>query len=270
VTTTYERIECQWCRAQNPVGQTSCQTCGAPLDTANLVTDSGWREAPRLRDMTEIAFGQGSTCQVEGEIVPVAELNLSAQDGVYFEHHVMLWKDSNVPVSVMNTQGGAKRAFSGMPYVVTMATGPGRIAFSRDAAGELVVLPIPPSTEIDVRGHAFLVASHLVGYSFVPVQGFVNILHGGQGMYMDRFVTTQWPGLLILHGYGNVFERYLQAGESLMVEPGAFLYKDAAVTMNVEQQDVKTGILGRRGMYLTRLTGPGRIAIQSMYHHHGE
>ena len=46
-------IECQWCHAQNQPGTTSCQTCGAPLDAKNVVSDSGWREAPRLRDMTE-------------------------------------------------------------------------------------------------------------------------------------------------------------------------------------------------------------------------
>ena len=80
-----------------------------------------------------------------------------------FEHHVMLWKDATTPVAVMPTQGGMKRAFGGMPYVVTVASGPGRVAFSRDATGELVVLPMPPNVEIDVREHAFLLASHLVG-----------------------------------------------------------------------------------------------------------
>ena len=41
-----DRIECQWCKAQNDVDQKSCVTCGAPLDARNLVSDSGWREAP--------------------------------------------------------------------------------------------------------------------------------------------------------------------------------------------------------------------------------
>ena len=77
------------------------------------------------------------------------------------------------------------------------------------------------------------------------VKGLTNILFGGQGMYMDRFVTTNSPGLLILHGYGNVFERRLKAGESIMVEPGAFLYKDSSVTMDVEFQQLGTGLLRR-------------------------
>jgi uncharacterized protein (AIM24 family) len=261
-----ERIQCQWCKAQNPPEAKTCETCGAPLDARNLVTDSGWREAPRLRDMTEFSFG-GSTCQVEGEIVPVAEMKLGDGDEVFFEHHIMLWKDEQVPLSTKNTGGGMKRMLGGMPFVVTVAHGPGRIAFSRDATGEVVVLPLHPSMELDVRGHSFLVASQSISYSFVQIKGLANVLHGGEGMYMDRFVTQDQPGLLLLHGYGNVFERTLGDGERILVEPGGFLYKDSSVGMNVAQQDIKTGLL-RHGMYLAEMVGPGRVGIQSMYVHH--
>src|ERR1700751_6057290 len=230
-----DRIECQWCKAQNDTGQTACGTCGAPLDARNLVSDSGWKEAPRLRDMTEFKFSD-SSCQVEGELVPVAEINLAPGDSVFFEHHVLLWKDESTPLSALPMSGGLKRLLGGMPMVVTVAQGPGRVAFSRDASGELVVLPLHPGMELDVREHAFLLSSHQIAYDFVRIKGLSNILFGGQGMYMDRFVTTGAQGLLILHGYGNVFERRLQAGESLLLEPGAFLYKDSTVTMNVEFQ----------------------------------
>jgi uncharacterized protein (AIM24 family) len=262
-----ERLQCAWCQGLNPGGSLACHTCGAPLDTANLVSESGWREAPRIKDMTEIQFGQ-STCQVEGEIVPVAEINLSPQDSIYFEHHVMLWKDENVPLGVLPLGGGLKRAFAGMPFVISVATGPGRIAFSRDATGELVVLPLHPGHELDVREHAFLLASHHITYSFVQIKGLKNILFGGQGMFMDRFITSNVPGLLILHGYGNVFERTLRPGESILLEPGAFLYKDSSVTMEVQFQQLTTGFFGGTNMALARVTGPGRVGIQSMYVHH--
>ncbi|HEX3878524.1 MAG TPA: AIM24 family protein [Bryobacteraceae bacterium] len=265
-----ERIQCQWCQSMNEKTATACRACGAPLDIRNLVSESGWREAPRIRDMTQIQFS-ASTCQVEGEIVPVAEINLGAGDAIFFEHHVMLWKEMNVPLTVMQLSGGLKRVFAGMPFIISVATGPGRIAFSRDATGELVVMPLHPGMEVDVREHAFLLSSHQIQYSFVRIKGLTNILFGGQGMYMDRFVTTSTSGLLILHGYGNVFERRLAAGESIMVEPGAFLYKDSSVTMDVEFQRFGSGFFGGTNMALARMTGPGRVGIQSMYvHHHTE
>ncbi len=265
-----ERIQCQWCQGMNEKSALTCRACGAPLDIRNLVSESGWREAPRLRDMTEFSFSS-STCQVEGEIVPVAEIHLGANDSVFFEHHIMLWKDDNVPISVLQLPGGLRRAFAGMPFIISVATGPGRIAFSRDATGELVVLPLHPGMELDVREHAFVLASHQINYSFVRVKGLTNILFGGQGMFMDRFVTTNSPGLVLLHGYGNVFERRLKAGESIMVEPGAFLYKDSSVNMDVEFQRLGSGLFGGTNMSLARMTGPGRVGIQSMYvHHHTE
>jgi len=262
-----ERLKCQWCQAMNEKTAVSCRSCGAPLDIKNLVSESGWREAPRIKDMTEIKFGR-SMCQVEGEIVPVAEINLGPQDSIFFEHHVLLWKDDQTQMSVMTLQGGMSRVLAGMPFVISVATGPGRIAFSRDATGELVVLPLHPGMELDVREHAFLLSSHHISYSFVRIKGLRNILFGGQGMFMDRFVTAGEPGLLILHGYGNVFERVLKQGESILVEPGAFLYKDSTVTMDVEFQKLTSGWFGGTGMSLARMTGPGRVGIQSMYVHH--
>jgi uncharacterized protein (AIM24 family) len=260
-------IQCQWCQAQNQAGATSCETCGAPLDERNKVSDSGWREAPRLRDMTEFRFS-ASTCQVEGELVPVAEIALHPNDGVYFEHHVMLWKDEQVPVSSLKVPGGLKRTIGGMPHIVTVANGPGRIAFSRDAPGELVVLPLHPGMELDVREHAFLVASHSIQYSFVRIKGLANVLHGGNGMFIDRFVTAGEPGILMLHGNGNVLERRLQPGEKILIEPGGFLYKDSSVHMQAVQLPIKTGMIGHHNMYLAEMTGPGRVGIQSMYVHH--
>jgi uncharacterized protein (AIM24 family) len=263
-------IQCRWCQAQNQPGTTSCLTCGAPLDERDRVSDSGWREAPRLRDMVEFRFSS-SVCQVEGELVPVAEVNLHPQDGLYFEHHVLLWKDETVPLSSMKTSGGMKRSFGGMPHIVTVASGPGRIAFSKDSPGELVVLPLHPGMELDVREHAFLVASHSVQYSFVRIKGLANVLHGGSGMYMDRFVTAGEPGILMLHGNGNVMERQLRQGEKILIEPGGFLYKDSSVQLHTQQISLKTGMLGHHNMYLAEMTGPGRVGIQSMYvHHHSE
>ena len=151
-----------------------------------------------------------------------------------------------MPMSALNTGGGMKRMLGGMPHILSIAHGPGRIAFSRDAAGEVVVLPLHPSMELDVREHAFLAGTHSLDYSFVRIKGLANMLHGGGGMYMDRFVTQHEPGLLLLHGYGNVFQKTLQPGEKIMVEPGGFLYKDSSVTMNAVQQNVKTGLMQPR------------------------
>jgi uncharacterized protein (AIM24 family) len=261
-----DRLVCQWCQSQNPADAVNCQSCGAPLDLKFKISDAGWMAAPRLRDETEIHFGN-SAVQVDGQLVPVAEVNLAAGDSVFFEHHTLLWKEPHTQLGCLALKGLAKRMIAGVPVVVAVAQGPGRVAFSRDNSGELVVLPLRPGQELDVREHAFLLGSQQVDYSYTRIAGLSNILFGGQGMFMDRFVSKQDAGVVILHGYGNVFQRTLGPAESILVEPGGFLYKDSSVQMQTEIQNFSTGFFSAVGMSLMKLTGPGRVGIQSMYFH---
>ena len=230
MSVTDERLACKWCRAQSPVSARTCERCGAPLDARNLVTDSGWRQAPRLHDLTRIALGDTSF-EIDGTIVPVADVTLGGGDQVFFEHHTMLWKDEQVAMSVMDAPGGAKRLLSDLPFVLSVAHGPGRVSLSRDAPGEVVVLPIEPGIEIDVREHAMLLATATLTYSFEKLPGLKATLATGSGMYLDRFVAAQQAGILILHGFGNVLDRTLAEGESIEIEPGAFLYKESTVAI---------------------------------------
>jgi uncharacterized protein (AIM24 family) len=246
MTSVEERIQCRWCHAQSAVSARTCDRCGAPLDVRDAVTDSGWREAPRLRDLTELHWAS-STCQLDAGVVPVVEVTLAAADSVFFEHHAMLWKDETVPMSVMSTPGGAKRLLSGVPFVLSVARGPGRVALSRDATGELIVLPVDTPAEIDVREHALVLASGTLTYSFEKLPGLRAMLATGSGMYLDRYVAQAGAGLLVLHGYGNVFERALGAGESILIDPGAFLYKDSSVTMEVVSVNFKANFEGAVG-----------------------
>ena len=78
----------------------------------------------------------GVTYHVEGELVPVLHLELSAMP-VYFEHHILLWKDPQVQIGVKKLAGAFKRVISGMPIVMVQAGGPGQIGFSRDGAGHV-------------------------------------------------------------------------------------------------------------------------------------
>jgi uncharacterized protein (AIM24 family) len=102
-------------------------------------------------------FG-GVTYHIEGELVPVLHLELGATP-VYFEHHILLWKDPRVAVELKPMKGALKRMLAGMPVFITSARGPGRIAFSRDGAGHVFGLHLRPGESLDVREHQFLAAT---------------------------------------------------------------------------------------------------------------
>lgn len=267
---------CRWCGHTSDASSTSCPKCGAPVDVQSAVTKSGWSELPAIKDMAKIQFGQ-SFCQIEGNYVPVADFNLAAGDGVYFTHHLMLWKDEQVQITKMPLAGGWKRLFAGLPLIMTQASGPGHIAFSKDAPGELIALPLEVGQSIEVREHVFLIATSQVEYGwfnsgiwFTTRNGKDTETHYPIGMFMDRFTAGSVPGLLLLHGHGNVFVRNLQPGQQIVIKPTSLLFKDPTVNMNLhleypgQVQQTFWRSWGNRYVWL-RLTGPGRVAVQSHF-----
>jgi uncharacterized protein (AIM24 family) len=225
--------------------------------------------------MAKLHFGN-SSCQIEGVYVPVADVNLAAGEGVYFTHHVLLWKDPQVNITTMSLAGAWKRMFAGMPLIMTQAVGPGHIAFSKDDPGELIPVPLQPGQSLDVREHLFLAATSNVEYDwfqtgiwFTTQKGNESETHSPLGGFMDRFTAPRAPGLLMLHAAGNVFVRELGPGQTILIKPTALVFKDPAVQMHLHFERPGTvfsgwGSWGNRYIWL-RLVGPGRVAVQSVF-----
>src|SRR2546429_580224 len=90
----------------------------------------------------------------------------------------------------------------------------------------------------------------------------------GTGFFIDTFTCLRQDGVLWLHGYGNVFVVTLGQGEQIDIEPGGWIYKDRTVQMQTIFQKISTGVFASAGqLFWNRFTGPGRIALQSMYMH---
>jgi uncharacterized protein (AIM24 family) len=211
-------------------------------------------------------FG-GVTYHIDGELVPVLSVNVS-QMPVYFEHHILLWKHPTVRITLKALRGMLKRMIAGMQVFVTEASGPGIIAFSRDGAGHIVPIHLKHGEELHVREHQFLAATGNIDYSFERVRGLATMLFGQSGFFIDKFKGHTGEGVLWLHGYGNVFEKVLEPGEQIDVEPGGWLYKDPQVRMDTVIDRLTSGLFGATvNFVVNRFTGPGRIGIQSMYLH---
>jgi uncharacterized protein (AIM24 family) len=268
-------VRCSWCGSPLAADTLSCPDCGGKVSEMAMGTRSGWLQLPGRKDMAKLQFGQ-STCQIEGVYVPVADIRLAAGDSVYFAHHVLLWKDPDTNITTMPLKGAWKRMFAGMPLIMTQAEGPGHIAFSRDAPGELIAVPIHPGQSVDVREHLFLTATGNVTYDWFNTNVWFQTRNGDDtethypvGPFMDRFSGTAQPGLLLLHAAGNVFTRTLGPGETMLVKPTALIFKDPSVQMHLHFEHPQVGFLSwgswsNRYLWL-RVIGPGRIAVQSSF-----
>jgi uncharacterized protein (AIM24 family) len=213
---------------------------------------------------TDETYG-GVTYHIGGELVPVLSVDVSRQS-VFFEHHILLWKNSTVKIGLRPMKGALKRMMAGMQIFVTEASGPGTIAFSRDGAGHIVPIHLGRGEELHVREHQFLAATANVEYTFERVRSISNMLFGQSGFFIDKFRSESSEGVLWLHGYGNVFEKELSAGETIDIEPGGWLYKTPGVKMETVVDRLTSGLFGAgMNFIVNRFTGPGRVGIQSMY-----
>lgn len=192
--------------------------------------------------------------------MPIVELDLDARHAVYFEHHTILAKDPGLTIGLRAMRGAIRRMMAGLPVLLTQAAGPGHLSLSRDGVGEIIALDLN-GEEIDALEHRFVAASATVEYSAQRVRGVKNLLGSGTGFFMDR---CSGQGLLLVHGYGDVLERTLADGESVDLDPLAWLYKDSTVRMDTHLVGVTTGLFGGSGFVMTRFTGPGRLAYQSL------
>ena len=307
---------CPRCQSQVAEGVKFCGVCGSPMQVSPTPPPASQTPPPQAQPQSQYgAPAQGSayvppnqyeeyssnqalggqvpraelhnpkgplhvgdmTITVDGQLVPVADVMLGGQLPIYFEHHILLWKHPGVQIGFKSLRGVAKRFFAGIQIFLTEAHGPGNISFSRDAPGQIVALRLQPGQMVEVREHQFLFATGNVDYGFTFVQGAANILFSRTGLFVDQFTCQGGEGMLVLHGYGNVFEKMLAPGETLDVEPGAWLWKDPSVQMTVTTvagSQRGGGILGAIGgmmagasIILNRFTGPGRLGIQSMTYH---
>jgi len=219
---------------------------------------------PIPTDVRDETFA-GVTYHIRGQLVPELQIELSSAP-VMFEHHVLLWKEPAVNIELRKLPGGIKRKIAGLDFFVTRALGPGRIAFSRDSAGQCIPIHLAQGESLNVREHQFIAATDAVDYSFERVQGVRNMLLGGSGLFIDNFRATHGDAIVWVHGHGNVFVVTLDQGEQIDIEAGGWLYKDTTVRMEAVGMGLKTGLLGGGGkMTWNRFTGPGRVAIQTMF-----
>ena len=182
---------------------------------------------------------------------------------VYFEHHVLLWKYPDLQIGLHPLKKGLKRrVFGGMPLLLLEAQSAGEIAFSRDAPGHIVALHLQAGDGIVVREHQFLAATRNVEYDYSRIKGFANMMYGG-GFFVDQFFAGDHEGVVWVHGYGNVFEKKLEPGETIDIEPGGWLFRDHSVSMSQEVYGFKTGLPRRRAATSSSTASPARAGSAS-------
>jgi uncharacterized protein (AIM24 family) len=109
---------------------------------------------------------------------------------------------------------------------------------------------------------SFLCAAKGVSIGVHFQQRIMTGLFGGEGFIMQRLEGDGW---VFVQMGGTVVERELAAGEELHVDTGCLAAYTPSVQFDlVRAGSVKTMVFGGEGVFFARLTGPGKVWIQSL------
>ncbi|MBS7175006.1 TIGR00266 family protein [Massiliimalia timonensis] len=205
---------------------------------------------------------------IEGTPLPVVICELQAGESMITEKGAMSWMSPNMEMKT-STNGGIGKAFGRMftgesmfQNIYTAQGGPGLIAFASSFPGSILAFPISVGNEIIVQKSAFLASEAGVQMSVHFHKKFSGGLFGGEGLIMQK-LSGQGTAFVEIDGYAKEYE--LQAGQSIIVDTGYVAAMSATCTMDVQSvPGVKNMLFGGEGIFNTRVTGPGRILIQSM------
>lgn len=155
--------------------------------------------------------------------------------------------------------GGLKRMAAGESFFQNMWTAPangGEMTLAPSLPGDLIVLPVDEDFYLASGAYVASESAVKIDASWGGQRGFF----GGGGLILLK-VTGR--GKLLASCYGAIEERELRSGESYIVDTGHIVGFDASVSFEVQKSGGwKSTILGGEGL-VCRLTGPGRVLIQS-------
>ncbi len=205
--------------------------------------------------------------EIQGEPMPVVICQLEPEETMITEKGSMVWMSPNME---MATSGGGVgkmfgRMFSGesmFQNLYTAKKSAGMIAFASSFPGSIRAVEITPDKPIVVQKSGFLASETGVELSVFFQKKVGTGLFGGEGFIMQKVAGR---GTVFLEIDGYAVEYQLQAGESLLVDTGNLAMMDATCSIDIQAvKGVKNVLFGGEGLFLTKVTGPGRVVLQTM------
>ena len=206
--------------------------------------------------------------EIEGGHLPVVICYPEAGEGLRTESGAMSWMSPNMKMDT-NTGGGFKkmfgRLFSGESLFINEYTAigeAGMIAFASSFPGSILPYRVTPGNGIIVQKGGFLAMEKHLELSVFFQKKLRAGFFGGEGFIMQKI---SGDGLVFLEIDGHCKEYDLGVNESIIVDTGYLAAMSETCTMDIETvKGVKNIFFGGEGLFHTRITGPGKVYIQSM------
>ncbi len=255
-------------------GARFCTNCGVPFSgAASSVTVPTGSVTTMVAPPPPAYVQEPLRYEIEGHNLQIAKLRLKPGQEIYAEAGKMIYKSANVEWTTRMTGqnfsqkifGAIKRKLMGeslfFTYFHALGT-EGHLGFAGHYPGKIQVFDLQAGQTMMVQRDGFLFAQGSVTLDIAMVRRLGAGLLGGEGFILQKLTG---PGLVFVHAGGDHVDFNLAPGEVLQVQTGHLVAFEPTVNYDIQfVGSIRTAIFGGEGLFLTTLTGPGRVILQSM------
>lgn len=208
--------------------------------------------------------------QIFGDDLQLVEVELDPGEGVRGEAGTMTYMEDGIEMQTSTGGGifkGLKRMVTGESFFITSflnnGAGKAHVAFAAPYPGKIIPLDLGlHGGNFLCQKDSFLCAAAGIEIEVALTKRIGAGLFGGEGFILQRLTGE---GLAFMHGGGTIIEKDLAAGETLRVDTGCLVGFHPDVDYDIQFIGGFTNALfGGEGLFLTKLTGPGKVYLQSL------
>jgi uncharacterized protein (TIGR00266 family) len=210
--------------------------------------------------------------QIKGTTMPVLEVQLNPGEKLVAEAGELSWMTETIQLKTTTQTGGSK----GMMGVLKRAVGgggifmteyeaegsAGMVTFATKLPGQILPTKVSEGAGFLVHRHGFLCATDGIEVTMGFQKKLGVGIFGGEGFVLQK-LTGNADAWIELDGEVIVYD--LQPGQYLRIHPGHIGMFQESVTLDLTTvPGIKNKFFGADGIFLAKLTGPGRIWLQSL------
>ncbi len=241
-----------------------------------MASNSPWSHARSAGIADDVDF------EIKGHELQFVEIELDPGESAVAEAGAFVWKDASIEMTTVfgdgsesgdgggfmgKLLGAGKRLITGASLFTTVfthrGTGKARVAFAAPVPGTILPLKLSDlGGTLICQKESFLAAARGVSIGVAFQRRVMTGLFGGEGFVMQKLEGDGW---VFVQMGGTLIERELRAGEELHIDTGCLAAYTPSVTFDlITAGGVKSVLFGGEGMFFARLSGPGKVWIQSL------
>lgn len=208
--------------------------------------------------------------KIYGDDMQLVEIELDPGEGVRAEAGAMTYMTDGIEMQT-STGGGAlkglKRMVTGESFFITNFSNNGkgrhRVAFGAPYPGKIIPLDLTQlGGTFMCQKDSFLCAARGIEIEVAFTKKIGAGLFGGEGFILQKL---KGDGLAFVHAGGTIIQQDLAAGASLRVDTGCLVAFAPGVDYDIQfVGGFKNALFGGEGLFMTKLTGPGLVYLQSL------